>query len=333
MIREAMYYDCLDDRVVRCRLCPTGCRLTPDRRGVCRSRYNDDGRLMTDNFGETVTFAVDPIEKKPLYHFHPGSLIASIGPNGCNLSCQNCQNWEISQRAAATAYLDPEQLPKAAARDGSIGIAYTYTEPTIWYEYVFEAAPLVKDAGLVNVMVTNGYINPDPLERLLPLIDAFNVDLKSMNPEFYRHICRGKLEPVLEAIRMIAASPAHLELTTLVIPGLNDGEEEFDTLAEFVASLDPDIPVHLSAYHPNFRMRVPATPTETLQKGYTILRRLLHNVFVGNREIAGCSDTYCPACGAVLIGRSGYSIRLKGMDAGGRCRACGTAAGIILGRS
>lgn len=332
MIREAMYYDSLDDHVVRCRLCPTGCRLTPDRKGVCRNRYNDDGRLMTDNFGETVTFAFDPIEKKPLYHFHPCAVIASIGANGCNLSCQNCQNWEISQRTAPTVYIDPEQLPQAAAHNRSIGVAYTYTEPIIWYEFILEAAPPVKAAGLVNVMVTNGYINPDPLEKLLPLIDAFNVDLKGMNPEFYRHICKGKLEPVLETIRMISASPAHLELTTLVIPGLNDSEADFETLAEFVASLDPAIPVHLSAYHPNFRMRVTATPVETLQKGYTILRRLLHNVFVGNREIAGCSDTYCSACGAVLIGRSGYSIRLKGIDEAGRCRACGTATGIILDR-
>jgi pyruvate formate lyase activating enzyme len=331
MIREALYYDRLNDQVVRCRLCPAGCRLTPDRRGICRNRYNDDGRLMTDNFGETVTFAVDPIEKKPLYHFRPGSVIASIGANGCNLSCQNCQNSEISQKSVATFYIEPERLPQAAARDGSIGIAYTYTEPIIWYEFILEAAPWVTAAGLVNVMVTNGYINPEPLERLLPLIDAFNVDLKGMNPEFYRRICKGRLEPVLEAIRMIAASPAHLELTTLVIPGLNDSEEDFDQLAEFVASLDPAIPVHLSAYHPSFKMRIAPTPVETLMKGHAILRRSLHNVFVGNREVAGCSDTYCPACGATLIERSGYSVRLKGIDDDGRCRACRTAAGIVRG--
>jgi len=332
MIREALFYDRLENQVVRCRLCPVGCRLTPDRRGVCRSRFNDDGRLMTDNFGETVTFAVDPVEKKPLYHFYPGSVIASIGANGCNLSCQNCQNWEISQKAVSTFKIEPEQLPEAAARDGSIGIAYTYTEPTIWYEFLLEAAPLVKAAGLVNVMVTNGYINPDPLDRLLPFIDAFNVDLKAMKPEFYLRVCKGKLEPVLESIRAIADSPAHLELTNLVIPGLNDSDEDFDLLAEFVASVDRNIPVHLSAYHPSYRMRIAPTPGETLLRGHTILRNLLHHVYIGNTDIAGCSDTRCPACGADLITRSGYSVRLKGIDESGRCLACGAAAGITLGR-
>jgi pyruvate formate lyase activating enzyme len=332
MIREALFYDRLDNRAVRCRLCPIGCRLTPDRRGVCRCRFNDDGRLMTDNFGETVTFAVDPIEKKPLYHFHPGSIIASIGANGCNLSCQNCQNWEISQKTVPTSQIEPEQLPRLAAHNGSIGIAYTYTEPTIWYEFILEAAPLVKAAGLVNVMVTNGYINPEPLDRLLPFIDAFNVDLKAMKPEFYHHVCKGKLEPVLDAIQMIAASPAHLELTNLVIPGLNDSDEDFDLLAEFVASVDQTIPVHLSAYHPSYKMRIASTPVESLSRGFAILRKLLHHVYIGNMDIAGCSDSHCPACGAELITRAGYSIRLKGIDDSGRCLACGAATGIIMGR-
>ncbi len=332
MIHDALFYERLDDDVVLCRLCPADCRLKPAQRGICGSRYNDQGKLLTDNFGETVTFAVDPIEKKPLYHFHPGSAIASIGPNGCNLSCQNCQNWEISQEKTGTYYIDPGRLPALAARDGSIGIAYTYTEPIIWYEFILEAAPLIREAGLVNVMVTNGYIHPEPLLRLLPLIDAFNIDLKGMRPEFYRRICKGKLEPILEAIRLVAASPAHLELTNLVIPTLNDGDDDFHRLAEFVASVDPGIPVHLSAYMPRYQLDLPATPGNTLQRGHDILRTRLDHVFIGNMEIPGCSHTYCPHCRNVLIERSRYRIRLSGIDAAGRCSGCGAATGIIIGK-
>lgn len=330
MIKEALYYDKLDGDAVRCRLCPAECLLTPDKKGICRNRFNRDGRLMTDNFGETVTLSLDPIEKKPLYHFHPASSIISIGPNGCNLSCRHCQNWQISQENSPTRYIAPADLPRVAAEGNSVGVAYTYTEPFIWYEYLMEAAPLVKKAGLVNVMVTNGYVNPEPLKKLLPFIDAFNIDLKGMRPEFYKRVCKGKLEPVLDVIRLVAQSQSHLELTNLVIPGYNDEENDFRLLGEFISATDRLIPLHLSAYHPSYKMDNPATGSEKLQQAYRRMREYLPYVFVGNMEIEGLSHSYCRSCGERLIKRSGYSIATDGIDADGGCRACGTASEIIV---
>jgi len=329
MIREALYYVPLPDSRVHCRLCPAECRLKPDRRGICRSRYNENGRLLTDNFGETVTVAIDPIEKKPLYHFHPATEIVSIGANGCNLACRHCQNWNISQEKAGTVYIAPEKLPEVAARQNSIGVAYTYTEPIIWYEYILEAAPAVKAAGLVNVMVSNGYINPEPLQALLPLIDAWNVDLKGMRPEFYRRVCRGKLEPVLDAIGIIGRSSAHIEVTNLVIPGLNDQDEDFHRLGEFLAGVDQSIPLHLSAYHPSYKADYPPTPQDTLIRAHRIARQYLSYVFVGNMEIKDCSHTYCPGCQNLLIERSWYRVRLAGIDSAGHCHKCGRKADIV----
>ncbi len=340
MIREALYYDRVgvvgemgesDESLVQCHLCPANCRLKPDQRGLCHSRFNDNGRLVTDNFGQTVTIALDPIEKKPLYHFLPTRNIISIGANGCNLSCRHCQNWQISQKTVPTKYISPEDLPKIASRDGSIGVAYTYTEPMIWYEYIMEAAPSVRQAGLVNVMVSNGYINLEPLDQLLPLIDAFNIDLKGMNPEFYRKICGGRLEPVLDVIRRIACSDAHLELTNLIIPGVNDSDDDINHLVEFVAGLNKNIPLHFSAYHPNYKANYPTTSKEILMKAYRMARQRLNYVFVGNMEIESCSNSYCAGCQTILIERTGYSVSVVGLDRAGNCTACGTEAHICQG--
>lgn len=332
MIREARYYSKLDDTRVRCDLCPAECKLKSGQRGICHSRYNESNRLVTDNFGETVTLAIDPIEKKPLYHFYPGEDIASIGVNGCNLSCKHCQNWEISQGQVPTRYIDPKQLPEIGAQRGSIGIAYTYTEPVIWFEYILEAAPLVREVGLVNVLVTNGYINPEPLRELLPLVDAFNVDLKAMRPEFYRRICKGRLEPVLEAIRIIADSPSHLEITYLIIPELNDSDDDFRKLGEFLISVDRKIPLHLSAYYPAYQLDKPATPRRTMLRACEILEQYVSYVFVGNMQIEGRSDTYCPECGHTLVERLWYRIQVSGLDADGSCRNCGHKADIIVNK-
>jgi len=332
MIHEALHFIRLNDNRVECQLCPAFCRLRPGQRGICHSRYNDGGTLLTDNFGETVTIAVDPIEKKPLYHFLPGTDILSIGPNGCNLSCRHCQNWQISQEETRTVYIAPERLPEIALEHGSVGVAYTYTEPMIWYEYILEAAPLVKKAGLVNVMVSNGYINPGPLESLLPLIDAYNIDLKGMKPEFYRRVCKGKLEPVLDVIRILTASRAHLEVTYLVIPGLNDGDEDFHALTDFLADCNPLIPLHFSAYHPSYKLDNPPTPRKTLERAYAMAKKRLSHVFVGNMEIRGCSDTCCPACGQTQVERNWYSVRVSGVTADGNCAKCGRKSDMIMDR-
>ena len=330
MIHKARYYKTIDSETVLCELCPALCRLTPGKRGICRSRYNDNGVLKTDNFGETVTVAIDPIEKKPLYHFLPGSDIVSIGANGCNLACRHCQNWQISQEKTPTTYIPPEQLSDIGAREGSIGVAFTYTEPVIWYEYIVETAPLLRKNGLAVVMVSNGYINPEPMEELLPVVDAFNIDIKGMRPEFYTKICKGKLEPVQDAIRQIAASPSHLELTNLIITDLNDSDEDFHALGEFIASVDAAIPLHLSAYYPTYKLTNPPTESKTLEKAHKILSSYLSYVFVGNREIAGCSHSYCRSCGHTLIERRGYNIKITGLESDSRCGKCHTPSGIIV---
>ncbi|MFH1701398.1 MAG: AmmeMemoRadiSam system radical SAM enzyme [Candidatus Zixiibacteriota bacterium] len=331
MIREALYQKKLENSRVQCLLCPAFCRLRPSQRGICHSRFNQDGRLVTDNFGETVTIVIDPIEKKPLYHFKPATNIVSIGANGCNLSCRHCQNWQISQERVSTVYIDPEKLPEIAAQKNSIGIAYTYTEPIIWYEYIMEAAPLIRNAGLNNVMVSNGYINPKPLEKLLPYIDAFNIDLKGIKPEFYKRICKGKLEPVLEVIKIIANSSAHIELTNLIIPGLNDDESDFHKLGEFVNSVDGTIPVHLSAYHPSYNLNNPPTPEKTMRQAYSILKKYVNNVFVGNMALDELGNSRCPSCNQVLIKRQSYRIDITGLDEKGICSSCHAETGIVTG--
>ncbi|MEZ5359020.1 MAG: AmmeMemoRadiSam system radical SAM enzyme [Candidatus Zixiibacteriota bacterium] len=329
MKHKASFSHSLSEEIVQCRLCPSNCRLTPGQRGLCHNRFNENGELFTENFGETVTIAIDPIEKKPLYHFLPASDIVSIGANGCNLFCKHCQNWQISQRRAPTTYIAPEDLPEVAGQKDSVGVAYTYTEPMIWYEYIMQAAPRIKDAGLVNVMVSNGYINPEPLKSLLPHIDAYNIDIKGMRPEFYRRVCKGKLEPVLETIRAIGASQAHMELTNLVITDLNDSDEDFHKLGEFIVSVDKNIPLHISAYYPTYELDNPATSTETLLRAYNILKDYLTYVFVGNRNLPGCSDSTCPSCNAALIRRVGYQIRVVGLNDNGTCSECGAVTGIV----
>jgi len=328
VIYDAAWAVDLGEGEVECRLCPANCKLTEGKAGVCRSRYNSRGRLVTDNYGEAVTLAVDPIEKKPLYHFHPTAKILSTGPNGCNLGCLNCQNWAISQQASKTTYLSPEDLVSAALKQDSIGVAFTYTEPIIWYEYIMDVAPLLRKQGLKVVLVSNGYINQEPLGKLLPMVDAVNIDLKSMHPEFYKRICKGKLQPVLDSIRVFSQSEVHLEITNLVIPGHNDTDDDIMNLVEFVASLDRNIPLHFSAFRPDNKMMTEPTSAETLKRAYNLARKRLNYVFVGNVELAGCSDTICSGCGKLLIRRSWYRTQIGGLD-GSCCNACGLETGIV----
>ena len=327
MVHPALFGEELEQGVIRCTLCPANCRLTDGQRGICTSRYNSGGRLLTDNYGEAVTLAVDPIEKKPLYHFYPGSRILSTGPNCCNLACSFCQNWSISQQKSPTRYHPPEELVQIAHDEKSVGIAFTYSEPLLWYEYILDVAPRAHSAGLKVVLVTNGYINPKPLSELLPRIDAFNVDLKGMNPKFYSRICKGKVEPVLNNIRAIAQSTAHLEITNLVISGENDSSSDISGLVNFVASISDLIPLHFSAYHPDYRMPNPATSCATLKRAAEIAHRELRFVYLGN--IAGLEEnnTYCLSCRNLLIERRGYCVAVRGL-AGTACTLCGAASAI-----
>ncbi len=324
----ASYQKSLPNNKVECLLCPAYCKIDEGKYGICGTRFNKGGTLIAENFGELVTACFDPIEKKPLYHYFPGSVIFSTGGNGCNFKCANCQNWQISQEKVPTSFVTPQDLVSMAGKQGSIGVAYTYTEPLVWFEYILKAGHLIKEAGLKNVLVSNGYINPEPLKELLPVIDATNIDLKGMRPEFYRKVCKGKLEPVLENIRRFYEAGVHLEVTNLVITELNDSTEDFERLADFIAGISPEIPLHLSAYYPTYKMDKPATSSVKLQEAYKIASDRLRYVYLGNLAIPGKSDTYCPDCGNTAIKREGYRINLDGLE-GGKCAACGFDLGII----
>ena len=328
-LREALFYETRPDGRVKCLLCPRGCVIGEGQTGVCRGRRNLGGTLYAINYGRTVSLAVDPIEKKPLYSFYPGTMILSIAPNGCNLACRFCQNWEISQRDAPTQQLGPEHLTELARKYRSVGVAYTYTEPLVWYEYLLDACQAIREAGMVNVLVTNGYINPEPLDRLLPLVDALNIDIKSMEETFYREYCKGSLEPVLHTAKAAKETGCHVEITNLIIPTLNDAEKTIDRLIDWVAEeLGVDTPLHFSRYFPRYQLTIPPTPVSTLGWAYQRARTRLRYVYVGNVLIEGASDTYCYNCGAPLITRFGYQTSLIGIE-DGHCRECGAKVEVV----
>lgn len=282
-MKEALYYEKLDSNRVHCHLCPTECLIADGRRGACGIRINKGGTLYAEAYGKTTGIALDPIEKKPLYHFHPGEYILSTGTKGCNLHCDFCQNWHISQNLdAPTEEITSEMLIEMARARGSFGIAYTYNEPFIWYEFVLDTAKLAKAQGLANVLVTNGYVNMAPLEGILPYIDAMNIDLKSFDEGFYSKICRGRLKPVLEVIKR-SAKDCHIELTTLLIPTLNDSEEMIRKEAGWIYdNLGPDVPLHFSRYFPCYKMSLPPTPLASLEMAGRIAREKLKHVYLGN---------------------------------------------------
>jgi pyruvate formate lyase activating enzyme len=324
---EASFYESHTDGKVKCVLCPNNCVISDGKSGICRIRTNIDGTLYADAYGEIVSLAIDPIEKKPLFHFYPGHKILSTGPNGCNFKCGFCQNSEISQKKVVTRYISPEELALLSTRDGSIGIAYTYTEPFIWFEYVRDTGKLVHKNGGVNVLVTNGYVNEAPLKELLPLIDAMNVDIKSMKPEFYSKICGGKLRDVLKTVE-IASKSCHIEITNLVIPNYNDTEKDFEDLTDWIYSVNPLIPLHFSRYFPSYNFTEPPTEPKKLFEAYQIAKTKLNYVYVGNISIESCSDTFCSGCGSTLIKRDNYNTDLSGINKG-KCSTCKNDADII----
>jgi pyruvate formate lyase activating enzyme len=266
---------------------------------------------------------MDPIEKKPLYHFYPGTAILSIGPNSCSFACKFCQNSEISQFKAPTRKISAKQLLSLARQYGSIGVAYTYTEPLMWYEFLLDCGAELHAQGMYNVLVTNGYINPQPFTRLLPFVDAMNVDLKSIDDTFYRKLCGGvHLQPVLDTIATAYKAGVHIELTQLLIPGENDAQEQIERTVRWIADLGKDIPLHFSRYFPRFKFITPATPPATLEKAYNLAKQELQWVYVGNIALEVGNHSYCPECGNFLVERWGYKIKIKDLNKK-KCGKCG----------
>jgi pyruvate formate lyase activating enzyme len=337
-VREALLYEKLSDERVRCALCSHRCLVAPGQKGVCLVRENRDGQLRTLVYGLPLSQAVDPIEKKPLFHFYPGSTAFSLATAGCNFRCTFCQNWSISQMPRERGEIlgqqtSPEVVVAAARRLGSRSIAYTYTEPTIFFEYSYDIARLAHEAGIASVYVTNGYMTAEMLELFQgvggehePWLDAANVDLKAFRDETYRRVCGARLQPVLDALQKMVELGVWVEVTTLVVPGLNDSEGELRELAAFIAGhLGPQVPWHVSRFHPDYRMQdARPTPPATLQRAYELGREAgLHYVYVGNLPGARLEDTYCPGCGQVVVQRRGFDV-VRHDTARGCCSRCGT---------
>lgn len=330
-MKTAEYWHPIDGPRAQCDLCPHHCRVGEGQSGRCGVRTFSEGALRAAAYGHLSSAHIDPIEKKPLYHFRPGSSIFSVGGWGCNFACAFCQNWSISQQFdGESRVFTAEQVVHEAVRSGCGSIAYTYNEPLVGFEFVRDCAVLARRAGLANVLVTNGFVEAPPAAELLPLVAALNVDIKSMGESFYAQQCRGRLAPVLAFCRQAVAVGCRLEITNLVIPTLNDAPEQVEALARWIAgNLGEHTPLHLSAYRPEFRMELPPTPPETLEAAWAICRRHLRYVYVGNVRTRDGQDTMCLGCGNVLIRRRGYTTELIGLKAGA-CAACGRQADVTL---
>jgi pyruvate formate lyase activating enzyme len=337
-MQEALLYEKLDDQRVRCNLCAHRCVIAAGRKGVCLVRENRDGTLYTLVYGIPLSQAVDPIEKKPLFHFYPGSTAFSIATAGCNFRCDFCQNADISQMPRDRGQImgrqaSPEEVVRAARRYGSRSIAYTYTEPTIFFEYSYDIARLAHGAGIASVYVTNGYMTVEMLDLFQgvanghePWLDAANVDLKAFRDETYKRVCGARLQPVLDSLKKMKELGVWIEVTTLVVPELNDSNSELNDIAEFIAKeLGVETPWHVSRFHPDYKMndRGP-TPADTLRRAYDLGRQAgLRYVYVGNLPGARLEDTYCPGCGQTVIGRWGFQVIRRSIREG-HCEHCGT---------
>ena len=333
MKKEALFSEPGNKGSVHCRLCAHQCRILPNAFGV---RMNNGGILYSMNYGDVIAEHIDPIEKKPLYHLYPASQAFSVATVGCNFRCDFCQNWQISQQDYRNVtgygrYRSPAEIVAAAQDAQARSIAYTYTEPTIYFEYAYDIARLAREAGIVNIFVTNGYMTGDALTTIAPFLDAANIDLKSFSEGFYRDHCAAKLAPVLDTIVAMKKHEIWVELTTLLIPGENDSDRELRELASWIAAIDVNMPWHISRFHPQYKIHTAATPLDTLKRAYAAGKEAgLRYVYLGN--VAEGSDTCCPECNAVLIERTFYQTALTGL-ADGLCGKCGTRIAGIWERS
>lgn len=332
-MKEALFYEKLDGGSVRCNLCERRCSIPLGGRGVCLVRKNANGRLYSLVYGKPVSIALDPMEKKPLFHFYPGTSVLSYATAGCNFKCLFCQNWEISQALpenVPSREVSPEEMAEIAVHMGSVGIAHTYTEPTVFYEYARDIGILAKEKGLVNVFVTNGYFTREVLKDMKGWLDAANVDLKG-DADFYRRVVGGAdVEVVRRNIRDLYRAGIHVEVTTLIVPGYNDDPEWYRAfVVDFLRSISPDIPLHITRFHPDYKMReVPPTPVDTLIRLRALaMEEGMRYVYIGNVGNPKYETTYCPNCGAPVIERSFYHVRV--LLEGNRCPRCGYKIKVV----
>jgi len=340
-MKEAEYYEKEDDRKVICALCAHRCRIKPGKRGLCGVRENQEGVLYSLVYGRLVASGSDPIEKKPLFHFLPGSRSYSISTVGCNFQCRHCQNYHISQfpqmhgGAINGDYCSAELVVLAAKQNNCASISYTYVEPTIFFEFARDCSVMAKREQLKNVFVSNGYMTPAVTRDLALFLDAINIDVKSFSDSFYKKICKARLQPVLDTVRLMYELGVWVEVTTLLIPGLNDSRQELQSLAGFIRSVDPGIPWHVTAFHPTFKLQdCEATSVATLNKARQIgIDAGLYYVYVGNIPGQGGENTRCPGCRQKLIIRNGYNIFANNLQEG-KCSQCGASiAGVWAGKA
>lgn len=349
-MQVARLYDKLSVGLVRCLACAWKCTIPADQTGICGVRANQKGQLYLTVYGKAVGIHLDPVEKKPLFHFMPGSTALSFGTIGCCFGCRFCQNWHMSQpsrqlrqqKLASQTKLrklqkiiadqsenwPPEKIVNYAIQIGAASIAYTYNEPTIFIEYAYDTARLTHQKGLKNIFVSDGYLSEEALNYITPYLDAINIDLKSFNPDFYQHICQAKLQPVLDNIKRVHSRKIHLEITTLIIPRLNDNKKELTQIAKFIYDVSPNIPWHVTAFCPNYKMQnIPPTPTETIIQAYQIGKKVgLKYVYTGNISDYQHASTFCPKCNNLLIKRVGYDTLIQPLLNlnNGKCRKCQT---------
>ncbi len=329
-VKEAMHYEKKEELKVLCKLCPKECSVADLERGYCGVRENIEGTYYTLVHSRPCTYQYDPIEKKPLFHFLPGTRAFSIATAGCNMECKFCQNWEISQfrpEQLRSFYLPPREVHKAARIKRCRSIAYTYTEPVIFYEYVFDTAKLGKETGIRSVFISNGYIQEKPIVELCQHLDAIKIDLKAFTEKFYKETCSGELKPVLQALQAIKKTGIWLEVVVLIVPTLNDSESEIKQMSQWIfRNLGSDVPVHFTRFHPTYKIKnLPRTPVPTLERSRKIaLAEGLHYVYTGNVVGHAGENTYCPSCRKVVIKRYGYNVIQVNIK-NGKCTHCGTS--------
>lgn len=335
-MQEARFYTQMPEQKTQCELCPWMCQLKPGQTGICKVRTNEDGILKSAVFNKVAALGSDPIEKKPLYHFFPGKNILSIGEVGCNLQCTFCQNHTISQCYASefSGFLEisaDQIVEEAVSTWNNIGIAFTYNEPFTFFEFMEVIAKKSHAIKMKNVVVSNGYVNQEPLDALLPYIDAFNIDLKAFSNEFYQKFTKAKISPVLDSLKSIAKSNSHLEITNLLIPGLNDDKMIFEDMIHWISSeLGKDTPLHLSRYFPSYKLDLKPTPPDLLVKFYGLAKKHLNHVYLGNVSDPARSASYCSNCDNILVERDNYRARTVGITPKNTCKTCGKPSPMLI---